>query len=305
MELEFILLDQKTGEPVFPGADFMVVLTESEFESWFTEVEQNISKLGVSVETMHTEFCPGQFEFATTPQFGIKGADDSMLLKLGIKEMASKRGWQANFMAKIFPERNGSGGHFSFSVWDKESGKNAFWDEKTPDGFSQLAKHWIAGMLHHADALTALCCLTTNCYQRLHTPWTPHQANWGIQDRLTLLRVKNNGPSGTYFENRLPSALFNPYLVMAGTIAAGLDGVLKKIPCPEPHNFTTAPELPHSLQEAMDKLVKDEVMVEAMGQSFIDWFIQCKTETDLKAIEGITEQKDLLEIQKKEYAKLM
>ena len=316
MELEFFLLDKQNGKPVFTGIDFWSTLTQSEFDSWFTAVDQNMAKLGVSIEAMHIENAPGQFEFVSSPEFGIKGADHSMLLKHGIKELALQRGWEANFMAKVFPQYSGNGGHFNFSIWDKESGENAFWGKDSPDHLSPLAKHWIAGMLLHAKALTALCCITTNCYQRLHAPTytsvqspprphMPNYASWGIEDRTAMLRVKNKGPSCTYIESRLPSGLFNSYLVMAGTIAAGLDGVQRKLTCPAPHLTDGSLELPHSLQEAICELAKDEIMVKAMGKTFVDLFIQLKTETDLKAIEGLTTQAELLQQQHQEYARLM
>ena len=305
MELEYFLFDKQTGKPVFTGLDVWSTLTQSEFDSWFTEVDQHMAKVGVSIELMLLEYAPGQFEFVSSPEFGIKGADCSMLFKHGIKELALQRGWQANFMAKVFPEYNGNGGHFNFSIWDKETGENAFWDKDNHDHLSPMAKHWIAGMLHHAKALTALCCITTNCYQRLHTPWSPHYANWGIEDRMAMIRVKNYGPSSTYIENRLPSGLFNSYFVMAGTIAAGLDGIQNKLSCPDPYITDGSPELPHSLEEAMDELVKDEVMVEAMGKTFVDLFIKLKTEADLKAIEGLTTQAEVLKKQHEVYARLM
>ena len=114
--------------------------------------------------------------------------------------------------------------------------------------------------MHHSNALTALTSPTVNCYRRLHTPWAPDLIDWALDDRSVSIRVKSNGtPRGTYMENRTPSSASNPYLVLAGTIAAGLDGVERQLPLPEERSKELGP-LPQSLQEGLEALMKDEVL---------------------------------------------
>ena len=304
-ELEYVLQDKLTKKPVFPQPDYMVMLMHTEYHSWMTEKEQNADKAGIKVATMHGEYSPGQFEMTTVPEFGIKGIDALAVLKQIIKELAVQKGWEANFMAKVSADDVGSGAHLNFSLWDKEKKVNVLCDESGEDKLSDFARHWIAGLLHHAGALSALCCPTTNCYQRLHTPWVPHQANWGVQNRMSMIRIKNDGPKGTYMENRMPSGLANYYLAMAGTLLAGMDGVAKKMSCPKQNDTETASELPYTLKEALECLQKDEVMVEGLSKTFVDWFVMSKTTNDLKSIEGITEKAAMLEIQNKKYARLL
>ena len=165
MELEFTLMNLETQLPVFSGDRNRLMLLQAEYEPWFYDVASRMKRAGVSVGTMHIEYNPGQFEFTTQPRFGIEAADGALILKQGIKEMAAQRGWHANFMTRPFLKEPGNAGHFNFSVW--HNNMNYFWDESAEDNISTFGKHWIAGMIHHAKALTALGFTTTNCYHAL------------------------------------------------------------------------------------------------------------------------------------------
>ena len=98
--------------------------------------------------------------------------------------------------------------------------------------------------------LTALYCPSVNCYRRLNRCVAPGSGTWGYDDRTATMRVKASSPSATYMENRLPSSVANPYLVMAGTIAAGIDGINRKLKCPPPRDQDAA-KLPLNLEEAL------------------------------------------------------
>ena len=292
-EQEFSLMYKGIPEkPLFEGNPFLSSLLLNRFADWITEVDQNLREAGVDVRIVHIEFGPGEMEISTSPKYGIEGADISFIMKQCIKEIADKRDWIANFMALPWLGKMGSGCHFNFSVWEKDSNRNAFGDEKSPDGLSAMAHHWIAGTLKHARALTALCCSSTNCYKRLLTPWVPTVATWGNENRTAMLRTKG-GPEGAYMENRLPSSLASPYHVMAGTIAAGLDGVINRLECPPEQDTENAIKLPMTLEESLECLQQDKVIVEALGTEFVEWFVQVKIEVDLKAIEGLTDPKEI------------
>ena len=304
-ELEVLILDRKTREPAFTGTEFMAMLGHAELYELITEIEQNAMKSGIDIESMHTELDPGQLEFTTVPQTGIKSVDNCAILKQSIKEQAIRKGLEANFMSRQNLKSGVGVIHLNMSLWGRESKENIFWDKSSADKLSVFAKHWIAGLIHHAKALTALCCPTTNCYLFLHTEFSPCKAYWGFDDRSSMIRVLNEGPEKTYMENRLASGLSNPYLVMAGTLAAGMDGVVKKMACPDPHASSGAEVLPRSLGEALHCLEEDEVMVEALGKTFVEWFVMSKTSSELKDVEGITDERQLVEIQNKKYAKLL
>ena len=304
-ELEFCLLDGKSKKPAFSGKLGMAMLAHAELYELLTEVEQNAMKSGIDIETIHSEGDPGQLEFTTVPQFGIKGVDNCAVLKQSIKEQGVRRGLEANFMGMRSLGSRGSALDMNLSLWTKERKENIFVDENSADKLSVFAKHWIAGLIHHAHALTALCCPTTNCHLSLHVDRSPHKAYWGIDDRQSMIRMKNNSPQQTYLENRLPSGLANPYLIMAGTIAAGMDGVAKKMECPQPNDPSNAQVLPYSLEEALHCLEEDEAMVDALGKTFVEWFVMSKTFSELNDVKGITDKKQLIEIQTKKYADLL
>ena len=278
-EMEFRLLGAD-DLPHVDALDYAGQLSFAGLEDVLFYLCENLLEAGVHTETMHTEYAPGQFEFTLRPELGIKAADDIFLFKNSVKELAAKKGMKATFFGKAHPDEAGGGAHFNFSLWNKNTQTNVFYDEAQPDNLSKIARHWIAGLVHHADALTALCELTVNCYRRLHCPWAPSIANWGIDDRMSSFRMKNAGEQGTYMENRLPSSMANPYLVMAATIAAGLDGVEKELECPAPM-LADAPKLPTSIQQALKALDADAAMKAALGEEFITGFLGMKNEVEL------------------------
>ena len=205
--------------------------------------------------------------------------------KQGVKEMAQQRGLHANFMTMPSTDGCGSAAHFNHSVWCKTSGDNAMYDPAKEDNLSDLARHWIAGLVKHTNALTALCSPTVNCYRRLHGVWVPNTASWGIDDRVATFRVKNYSNSATYVENRLATGPCNPYLVIAGCIAAGIDGIVNHLECP-PKSQDNAPKVPFTLEEALQALESDTVMVEALGKQFVEWYCETKRQIDIKKLQG-------------------
>ena len=279
-EMEFKVYIRENRQPLFDGTDFCVQTTMASHEEFLFDLERNLRAAGILIETIQTEYSAGQFELTFKPSMGIKTADDFFVFRNSVKEICNNRGYLASFMAKPDMLGCGSGAHFNFSIWDKKTGKNVMYDSSKEDGFSDFMKHFIAGMVEHVNGLTALSCPTVNCYRRLHSPWAPDMANWGIQDRMATFRVKNSGESGTYFENRLPSGSANPYLVLAGTLAAGLDGVARKLACP-PARKGDAPKIPVKLAEALDALEADKALVDGVGAECCEWFIGMKREVDL------------------------
>lgn len=122
-EMEFMLFKHNTQIPVFEGQDYCCNYTMSEFESFFCELDSNLTATGLNIECLHSEHAPGQFEGVIIPAYGIKGADDAFYFKQGIKELARAAGMDANFMAKPNPKEAGSGTHYNFSLWNIKSGK--------------------------------------------------------------------------------------------------------------------------------------------------------------------------------------
>ena len=281
-EMEFRLLYSSSGEPVWSTNGLFSNTLLSKHEPFLFEVETNLRKARVDIQTIQAEYAPGQCEFTLAPRQGLKAADDFFLTKQCLKEMACQKGMEANFMAEPFVNSAGSGAHFNHSLWS--GGENVFYDPSDKKGLSKLARHWIAGLITHACALTALTNHTVNCYRRFKSEFLSSKADWGLDNRRTAIRVKTLSPKETYIENRIPSASCNPYLVLAATIAAGIDGIDHHIPCPE-RSAHSAEALPSSLIDAMLYLEDDTEIVSALGPEFIQWFIQTKSEVDLKEFE--------------------
>ena len=273
-------------------------------------------KSGVDVESLIVEHGSGQLELGLKPLWGIDSAEAMFLLKEAVKEMAQQRGWTATFMTVPFPDSSSSAIHLNHSIWtsqDSAEAGNAFYDSKSPTGLSDFCRHWIAGLIKHAKAMTAICCPTVNCYRRLHnliSPVLPHKADWGMDDRMAIFRAKSYSPSGTYVENRLPSGSSNPYLALACTVAAGLDGVINQLECPPPRQGgykerlkqlednksrgvveKQNDDLPYSLEEALECLKNDEVIKGALGEEFVRWFVQGKRNLEIKDWKGTNFEK--------------
>ena len=121
-----------------------------------------------------------------------------------------------------------NGGHYNFSLW--KSGQNALSDKSAENGLSELGKFWIAGIMEHAGALTAIGCQTNNCYRRFYVGgFAPIYVCYAREHRMCMLRIKESQSSGTFFEFRLSGAPANPYLLVAAILAAGMDGLRKRI----------------------------------------------------------------------------
>ena len=294
--VEFTLLDERSMKPIFSESDFLSMPGQSKCLDALLKLQAYADSADIPIDAVSCGRQRGQLKFKSSASYDIRGIDDCVILRQCIKEFATVKGLNANFMAKRSREDSGNDIQFGLSLWRTKDETNMFWDKTTDDHLSEFAKRWLAGMLHHARALTALCCPTTNCYKRLHTEWAPHLANWGIDDRHTMLCVKNN-QNGTYIANRLMSGLCNPYLAMAANIAAGLDGVINEMTCPEPHDVETAPVLPFTLQEALDCLQKDEVIVNTLGKTLVEWFILSKVSSELKDVEDFPKEMSTLSTQ--------
>ena len=275
-EIEFSLTHSGSKVPVFAselGGSYMNQEVFTSQQGLFFTLDRQLRKAGVRVDTMHTELCGGQFEVTFEPCQGISAADHYFLASSAIRTLSSQRGMDAHFDAVLLEGETGNATHFNSSLLSKATGKGVFWDPQGEDNLCDEARHWIAGILKHMPALTALCAPTSGCFRRYHTPWNPHVANWDIDNRACTLRVKNWTPSLCYVENRLPSGMANPYLVLAGTVAAGIDGLVNKLTCP-PQAQLEAALVPANLQDALDALKRDTTFVKALGEEFVAEYIK-------------------------------
>ena len=284
-EWEFRIQHADSGEYLFHHPDACSTFILSDKEKHFCDLDRQLYAAGVDMETLEVEYGSGMYEMALKPQKGIAMADQSFILKTALKESFKKQNCDVNFMAKPLKNESGSGAHFNHSIWTKGMGRSLMHDAKSKTGMSDYMTHWLAGLVSHSAALATLSAPTIHCYRRFHEQLVPCISDWGIENRAVSIRAKIDGERGTYLENRMPSSQCNPYIVMAATVAAGLDGVEKKMVL-TPEADKNAPPLPHTLEEGLHMLEKDTVLTEALGSEFIDWFIKIKRNAEIAILMG-------------------
>ena len=218
------------------------------------------------------------FEVTYAPEINIAGADATVLVKNAIQEKCIQMDgdWDTQFNIDLFPGNpDGYAGstQFNSSLVQRHTGENAFWDGDTKDKISPVALNWIGGILCHLPALTAFCAPTPHCYTHYHSgTYCVSTAKWGMFDYTSAIRVKNMDSTSCYCENRLPSGASNPYFVMAATVAAGIDGLKRKLLVPEGLQ-PDSKSVPSTQEEAFKALREDSYMVEALGSEFIENYI--------------------------------
>ena len=285
-EAEFVILENE--QPLSKATNFMSSFVLAQNEKMLYDLSSKLIKAGVDVESVGVELDWGQFEITTKPTTGIKAADMMFILREATREITDQNNMSAHFMSvPYFPGDTGgevmsSGLHYNHSLVDK-FGKNPFYDRNSPDNLSSVWRHWMAGLAAHSPALMALYCPTVNCYRRCYYCLFPQGGDWALDDRKVSFRVQNATESATYIECRLPSAAANPYLILAATIAAGMDGLKRKLECP-PARDPTAPALPKTLGEAVEVLKSDTVLREALGDELIRLFYVSREKLDLKIL---------------------
>ena len=255
------------------------------------EMVASLRAVGIDVYQIDHEDGNGQFEINFTYADALKSADNFTFVKMAASEIAHKHGMTATFMPKPFANRAGSGAHFHVSIGSAKQ-KNAFYDknDKSGMGLSTMAYHFLGGILKHARALCAVAAPTVNSYKRLvvgralsGATWAPAYIAYGDNNRTACVRV----PHGR-LEIRLPDSGCNPYLVSAAIIAAGLDGIDKKLdpgPAQNINLYQLTPEeltakgiklLPQALNEAVDALEQNAVICNGLGAELAREFIRLK-----------------------------
>ncbi|GAA2665656.1 glutamine synthetase family protein [Streptomyces vastus] len=289
-ELEYFLLEPAPGTPTgwrrapeTTGAVYTAGL-RADPGNHLLRTLRHLRDLGIGVITGNHEFDGGQYEINLGHSDALDAADRSFRFKAAVKELARKEGNLATFMAKPFGDAGGSGFHLHLSCQapDEEGAHNAFDDPSGTYGLSTTARHAIAGILAHAPALAALANPTVNSYKRFGpdtlAPWL---IDWGLDNRSAMLRIPPERGSGARVELRLGDASANPYLLIAGTLAAALLGLQagEEPPAPlEGYGYDTARSavLPMNLPAALDALEADTALTEVLGKYFTTSFLAYK-----------------------------
>lgn len=200
------------------------------------ETVLTLEDMGVGVETSHHEVAPSQHEIDLRYTDALTMADNTMTARLVVKEVALNQSVYATFMPKPKMGQNGSGMHVHQSLFKGE--RNAFFDDQDPYHLSAMGRAYTAGILRHAREITLVTNQWVNSYKRLMPGFeAPVYITWARRNRSDLVRIPEYKPGkemATRVEYRAPDPACNPYLAFATMLAAGLEGIEKEYPCPDP-----------------------------------------------------------------------
>jgi glutamine synthetase len=298
LEVEFHLFrleDEKmapedAGQPGNPptvsllshGYQYLTEQRYDQMEPALEIIRRDVLALGLPLRSVEVEFGPSQCEFTFQPTKGLAPADNMVLFRSAVKQIARRHGYHATFMCRPkLPNVFASGWHLHQSLVSRTSGENAFMAKDKGEVLSAFGKHYLAGLLEHARASTVFTTPTINGYKRYRSySLAPDRAIWGRDNRGVMIRVLGGpGEAATRLENRIGEPAANPYLYMASQILSGLDGVDRKLdpgPSADAPYETKAALLPKSLREAVFALNDDPFFRETLGAAFVDYYVHIK-----------------------------
>jgi glutamine synthetase len=257
-----------------PGMFGYSVLRASQNAPLVLDLIDQLAAFNVPLEGFHTETGPGVYEAAIGVDDAIAAADKAVLFKTAVKEIAARHEVMPTFMAKWNADLPGSSGHLHQSLSTGTNGKNVFFED---DCMPPLMRRYIGGLIAHIPELMAMINPTVNSYKRtVPGTWAPVNATWGFDNRTTAVRAITGSAKGTRIELRLSAADMNPYLAMAASLAAGLEGIEREMEPPEPVTNAYATHhgapLPRSLNEATAMFRKSEFARKWFGGEFVEHY---------------------------------
>lgn len=290
-ECEFFLFrNDDQGKPTlqtFDDAGYFDMGPVDPGEDVRRDIVLNLEQMGFEIEASHHECARGQHEIDFKYGDALTTADRVMTFKLAVKTIAHKHGLHATFMPKPIYGIAGSGMHINISM--AKDGKNVFYDESDKNGLSSTAYSFIAGIMEHIKGMTAITNPLVNSYKRLVPEFeAPVYIAWSAQNRSPLIRVPASRGQGTRVELRSADPSANPYLALAVTIAAGLDGVKRGLVPPPAvdgniYSMTAAQRkkqkiemLPTSLESALAELKKDKLICQTLGEHILEKYVEAK-----------------------------
>ena len=280
-ENEFFLL-HKNADGILTPADNTVFGATSSMNShraFINDLTDALTAQGLEVEGYYPESGPGQQEVNIRCAEAGRAADRQIIYRETVRGVAAQHGMVASFLPKILEDKAGSGCHLNFSLW--RHGQNISGDPQQATGISPQAGAFISGVLDHLPALAAVTIPSKTSYRRIRPHfWAGAFRAWGHQNREAAVRVCKNkaGTEAGRFEFKTADATANPYLALGAFIAAGIDGLQRKLVLPP--EVTVDPGLisedqrrakgidllPQDLGQALDALRRDNVLLEAMGE---------------------------------------
>jgi len=302
IETEFFLV-RREGTGVVP-ANHKDVLPRAAYDvagllenlPFMDELIRYMNQMGWDIHSFDHEDANSQFELDFAYTDAITTADRFVLWRMMTKLLARKHDFEATFMPKPYPDRTGNGGHFNMSMADVETGENAFADDDDPRGagVSKLAYQFIAGVLRHASAISAITAPTVNSYKRLIKSgsmtgftWAPVYVSYGANNRTHMLRVPMGGGR---VESRAVDTATNPYLGAAMLLGAGLEGIENDLDPGDPIRLNMYEQsdaqladlgvtvLPRTLLEAVEAFDADPLGEQILGSELKQSYVELKTQ---------------------------
>ena len=255
------------------------------------DLNESLSAANIDVYQIDHEDSNGQYEINFRYDKCLNTADKFTFFKMALAGIADKHNYIPSLMPKPFSSRTGNGMHLHISIGDSQL-PNRFSDNTDARGMglSEEGYHFLSGILHHAESLTAISCPSINSYKRLiakgsdsGATWAPAYISYGYNNRTAMVRIVDN-----HLEIRTPDSMANPYLLTAAVIISGLDGIRNRYDLPKPinENLYSLPErqlrdlgikrLPRDLKESLASFRNNRVFYESLGEEFCDTFVKTK-----------------------------
>ncbi|UJW74176.1 glutamine synthetase family protein [Rhizobium sp. SL42] len=288
-ELEFFLFDQSYETAQASGyrnlklasgynEDYHIFQTTKE-EGVMRAIRKGLQGAGIPVENSKGEASAGQEEINVRYADALTMADRHVIIKNGCKEIAWSQGKAITFLAKWHYTAAGSSSHIHQSLWSLD-GKPLFYDEKGKYGMSELMRQYMAGLLSHASEITYFLAPYINSYKRFMAgTFAPTKAIWSKDNRTAGYRLCGEDTKAIRVECRVGGSDLNPYLAMAALIAAGIDGIEKKMELEaaftgDAYGATDVREIPRTLRAATEELTKSAMLRSAFGDNVVDHYVR-------------------------------
>ncbi|MEZ4287066.1 MAG: glutamine synthetase family protein [Polyangiales bacterium] len=267
-------------EPLTPGMFGYSWLRQTQMNPLVHDILDTMAAYKITLEGIHTETGPGVWEACIKYDHALAAADKAAMFKTTLKEICSRHGYTATFMAKWSDKQAGSSGHMHQSLWDGAGTTNGFSSDSTSP-LSPTGMHYLGGLLKTSRELTAVYAPFTNSYRR-YVPgvWAPTSATWAIENRTCSARVIT-GPttSSSRIEFRQPGADINPYTAVAAALGAGLHGIDNQIEAPpatQGDATQSNEKLPRTLAEATALLQASAVAPQILTPGFVDHYVRTR-----------------------------
>jgi glutamine synthetase len=259
---------------------------------------------GITVEQYYPESGPGQHEITVGYAPALRACDHQIAFRDTVRAVAHRHGLRASFLPKLFPDATGNGCHLHLSLW--QDATNVLSDERGTYGLSDRARQFIAGIVHHLPAVMALTTPIPNSYRRIQpSTWSGAFQCWGFNNKEAAVRVVvDRDQVIRHFELKTADASSNPYLALGAIIAAGLDGIERRLLLSPPIQIDPSglspsgraklniPPLPSSARDALTRLESDRVILAALGKELARAYIGVK-KTELAALDGLTLEQEV------------